>query len=67
MPCQSRKQKQQEGGKRRRHQTRKGKKGPSDWNKKVMAVYRDMKKKDSSVRLGDAMKRCSTMKKAGKL
>lgn len=51
-----------EGGK-----TRRMAKGPSDWNKKVMEVYRDMKKKDKSVRLGAAMKRASEMKKRGEL
>lgn len=53
-----------EGGKRK---TRRMAKGPSDWNKKVMEVYRDMKKKDKSVRLGAAMKRASEMKKRGEL
>jgi hypothetical protein len=54
-----------EGGKR---QTRRRiAKGASDWNKKVMEVYRDMKKKDASVKLGAAMKRASEMKKRGEL
>ena len=53
-----------EGGKRK---TRRMAKGPSDWNKKVMEVYRNMKKKDKSVRLGAAMKRASEMKKRGEL
>jgi len=52
----------QEGGK-----TRRVSKGASDWNKKVMEVYRDMKKKDKSVKLGAAMKRASEMKKRGEL
>ena len=56
----------QEGGKRKR-KTRRMAKGPSDWNKKVMEVYRDMKKKDSSTKLGDAMRRASQMKKRGEL
>jgi len=47
--------------------TRKGKKGPSDWNKKVMEIYRRMKKSDKSVKLGAAMKEASRLKKAGKL
>jgi len=42
-------------------------KGPSDWNKKVMEVYREMKKKNPAVKLGAAMKECSRRKKAGKL
>jgi hypothetical protein len=56
--------KKKEGGKRK---TRRMAKGPSEWNKKVMEVYRDMKKKDKSVRLGAAMKRASEMKKRGEL
>ena len=54
--------KSQNGGKK----TRKSK-GPSDWNKKVMMIYRDMKKKDKNVKLGAAMKEASRRKKAGKL
>ena len=54
--------KAQNGGKK----TRKSK-GPSDWNKKVMMIYRDMKKKDKNVKLGAAMKEASRRKKAGKL
>jgi hypothetical protein len=62
-----------EGGRRktRGHKkgkgTRKGKKGPSDWNKKVMEIYHRMKKSDKSVKLGAAMKEASRLKKAGKL
>jgi hypothetical protein len=56
------------GGKRhRKSRTRKMAKGASDWNKKVMEVYRDMKKKDASVKLGAAMKKASEMKKKGLL
>jgi hypothetical protein len=55
-------QKDKKGGK-----TRRMAKGPSEWNKKVMEVYRDMKKKDPSVKLGAAMKRASQMKKRGEL
>jgi len=54
--------KTQNGGKK----TRKSK-GPSDWNKKVMMIYREMKKKDKNVKLGSAMKEASRRKKAGKL
>jgi len=36
--------------------TRKAKKGMSDWNKKVMEVYRQLKKKNPKATLGDAMK-----------
>ena len=63
-----------EGGRRKTRgkkahasKTRKGKKGPSDWNKKVMEIYRKMKKSNSSVKLGAAMKEASRLKKAGKL
>jgi len=55
--------KSQNGGKK----TRKMAKGPSDWNKKVMMIYREMKKKDKNVKLGAAMKEASRRKKAGKL
>ena len=54
-----------EGGKRRG--TRKMAKGASDWNKKVMEVYRKMKKEDSSTRLGDAMKKAAELKRKGQL
>jgi hypothetical protein len=54
--------KSQNGGKK----TRKSK-GPSDWNKKVMMIYHEMKKKDKNVKLGSAMKEASRRKKAGKL
>jgi hypothetical protein len=54
-----------EGGKRRA--TRKMAKGASDWNKKVMEVYHDMKKKDPHVRLGAAMKRAAELKRKGEL
>ena len=62
--CRS-KNKKSEGG--RRSRTRKASKGPSDWNKKVMKIYHEMKSKDKSVRLGDAMKRASALKKKGQL
>ena len=70
---------QQLGGKRKTRQNKKGgaktrknkqaggKKGPSDWNKKVMEIYRELKKKNPSVKLGAAMKEASKRKKAGKL
>ena len=34
----------------------------SEWIKKVMRVYKDMKARDSSVKLGDAMKAAAKMK-----
>ena len=70
----SRKQKQQQqGGKSRKQKqqggkkTRKVSKGASDWNKKVMEVYRELKKKNPMTRLGDAMRECSKRKKRGDL
>ena len=44
----------------------KGKKRPpTNWNKHMMVVYKSMKAKDSSVKLGDAMKEAKkTYKKA---
>ena len=51
-----------EGGKRK---TRRMAKGPSDWNKKVMEVYRELKKKNPATKLGDAMRECSKRKKRG--
>jgi hypothetical protein len=62
-----------QGGKRRnktqggRRGTHKMAKGASDWNKKVMAIYKDMKKSDPAVKLGDAMRRASELKKKGQL
>jgi hypothetical protein len=53
-----------EGGKRK---TRKASKGPSDWNKKVMKIYYEMKEKNPATKLGDAMKRASALKKKGQL
>jgi hypothetical protein len=66
----------QMGGKRKsRRQSKKGgaktqkkvKGGASDWHKKVMAVYRELKKKNPATKLGAAMKEASRRKKAGKL
>jgi hypothetical protein len=63
-----------EGGRRksRRHgkkgaKTAKKGKGPSEWNKKVMEIYRKMKKSNPSVKLGAAMKEASRLKKKGQL
>lgn len=62
---------QLQGGKRKsRRGGKKGgktRKGASDWNKKVMEVYRELKKKNPGVKLGAAMKEASRRKKAGKL
>lgn len=53
------------GGKR--NKTRKVSKGASDWNKKVMEVYHELKKKNPATKLGDAMRECSKRKKRGEL
>jgi hypothetical protein len=47
---------------------RKGtRKSGSDWNKKVMAVYKELKAKNKNTRLGDAMREASARKKRGTL
>lgn len=58
-----------EGGRRKRHTKKHGmkSKGASDWNKKVMVMYHKMKKDNPATKLGDAMRRCSALKKQGKL
>jgi hypothetical protein len=55
-----------QGGKRR-NKTRKMAKGASQWNKKVMEIYHKMKKDNPEVKLGEAMKRASELKKKGQL
>ncbi len=50
---------------KKHHGTKKS--GASDWNKKVMKVYHEMKAKNKNTKLGDAMRECSRRKKAGKL
>jgi len=47
--------------------TRRVSKGASEWNKKVMEVYRELKKKNPATKLGDAMRECSKRKKRGDL
>ena len=42
--------------------SRKGKRAPSAWNKLVMKVYAEMKRKDKNVKLGAAMKEASRRK-----
>jgi hypothetical protein len=54
-----------EGGKRRK--TRKMSKGADAWRQAVMRVYKDMKKNDPNVKLGEAMKRAAEMKRNGEL
>lgn len=50
-----------------RKASRKQRGGASDWNKAVMRVYSEMKRKDSNVSFGDALKEASKRKKAGNL
>jgi hypothetical protein len=44
---------------------KKGKKPASNWNKHMMIVYKSMKAKDPSVKLGDAMKAAKKTYKKG--
>jgi hypothetical protein len=44
------------------HKKRRISKGASSWNKKVMEVYREMKRKDPNTKLGDAMKEAARRK-----
>lgn len=57
----------QSGGKRRGKKTRRASKGASDWNKKVMMIYHELKRKNPLTKLGAAMKEASRRKKQGKL
>lgn len=57
---QRRQQKKQEGGKRKG--TRKLGKKASAWHELVMKTYKEMKKKDASIRLMDAMKEAKKRK-----
>tara|TARA_Y100000389_G_scaffold140953_1_gene138814 strand:- start:520 stop:762 length:243 start_codon:yes stop_codon:yes gene_type:complete len=51
---------------KKRSSKRKGKKPASAWNKHMMVVYKSMKAKNPSVKLGDAMKAAKkTYKKTG--
>ena len=52
---------------RKKKSKRKGKKkGPTAWNKHMMVVYKSMKAKNPSVKLGDAMKAAKKTYKKGK-
>ncbi len=50
-----------------RKASRKQSGGANEWTKAVMRVYGEMKRKDSSVSFGDALKEASKRKKAGNL
>jgi hypothetical protein len=54
------------GGKRRKS-TRKMSKGADAWREGVMRVYKDMKKSNPNVKLGDAMKKAAELKRKGQL
>ncbi len=43
--------------------TRKGKRAPSAWNKLVMSVFAELKKKDKGASFKDALKEASRRKK----
>ena len=58
--------KKQEGGRRRKATRKLGSKAKS-WQKSVMDVYRELKKKDSSTMLKDAMVEAAKRKKKGQL
>jgi hypothetical protein len=47
--------------------TQKGGRKMSSWNKAVKRVYEEMKRKNSNVSFGDALKEASRRKKAGNL
>jgi hypothetical protein len=69
MPRHTRKHTRKHNSKSHKAKKRNGtkKSGASDWNKKVMKVYHEMKAKNKNTKLGDAMRECSRRKKAGKL
>ena len=52
------------GGKK---DSKKGSRKGGDWAQSVKRVYAEMKRKDSSASLGDAMKEASRRRKAGNL
>lgn len=54
----------QKGGRRK---TRKLSSGARAWTQAVTKIYREMKAKDKTVKLRDAMKRASALKKKGQL
>ena len=45
--------------------TRKGKRAASPWNKLVMKVYAELKKKNKDTKLGDAMSEAARRKREG--
>ena len=57
----------QKGGRRKGGKTRKLSKGARAWTQAVTKIYRQMKAKDKTVKLRDAMKRASVLKKRGQL
>jgi hypothetical protein len=63
----SRKASRKAAKKTQRKTQRGGKRAASSWNKAVKRVYEEMKRKDSSISFGDALKEASKRKKAGNL
>jgi hypothetical protein len=62
------KQQKQEGGKKHgKRGTRKMSKGASKWNELVMKVFKELRQKDKTVKLGEAMTEASRRKKRGEL
>jgi hypothetical protein len=57
----------QKGGRSKGGKTRKLSKGARAWTQAVTKIYRQMKAKDKTVKLRDAMKRASALKKRGQL
>ena len=58
---------ERKGRKASRKTQRGGKRAPSEWNKGVMRVFKEMKAKDKNVKFGAALKEASRRKKAGNL
>ncbi len=59
----TRKNKKQEGGKKKGgKKTRKLSPALKEWNRKVMTLYRDMKKSNPNTKLKDAMKAAKKLK-----
>jgi len=61
---QKKSQKSQEGGRRKHRGTRKG---PSTWLTLVKKTLHELRQKNKSASLGDAMKEASRRKKQGKM
>ena len=62
MAIQSRKQKKQEGGRRKTARKGKSSRKGTPWTRFVKKIYDEMKRKDKNVKLGAAMKEASRRK-----